>query len=671
MQLFSFLLAAPLVSSVIAWSPSNGYAPANVSCPSDFNLIREASSQLSDNETEWLSLRNEVTSEALQNFLNRATRNFTNSSLIDDLFSGNSSNVPKIGIACSGGGYRAMLSGAGMIAAFDNRTVGANENGLGGLLQSTTYLAGLSGGNWLTGTLALNNWTSVQDIVDNMGNNGSIWDISNSLVTQDAATVQLWTQVFQAIASKQEAGFNTTLADYWGRALSYDFFPTLPQGGAGLTWSTIRDSDVFRRGLMPFPISVTDVRHPYSGITYMNSTIVEFNPFEMGSWDPSLNSFADVKFIGSDVSNGTAVNEGQCIAGFDNAGFVLGTSSTLFTPSMVEAVELILGNSTNTTVGELLISMISNDNEDVALFAPNPFRDSAFGSNSDLSSDPSLFLADGGEDTIEVPLISLIQKQRDLDVVFAFDNSADTVDSWPNGTAMVGAYRRQFSEQGQDIAFPYVPDEETFVSEGLNKRPTFFGCDARNLTELSYIPPLLIYVPNADYSFASNTSTLQLQYSEAESKALIQNGFEAATRGNLTDDSRFMGCVACAVMRRKQQSMNATLPAECNACLAEYCWTGTAASIPDDITNSTSTNTSSSVAESSSATDQSTLTTSTVSSRSSTRSATGSATSSSANSAAAATTSSTRQNNAGNSLMETSKFAMSFVFVLNLFLGNL
>ena len=106
------------------------------------------------------------TTEALHSFLSRATSNFSDTSLLSTLFGSNSSNVPKIGIACSGGGYRAMLGGAGMIAAMDNRTDGANDHGLGGLLQSSTYLSGLSGGNWLTGTLAWNNWTSVQEIVD-------------------------------------------------------------------------------------------------------------------------------------------------------------------------------------------------------------------------------------------------------------------------------------------------------------------------------------------------------------------------------------------------------------------------------------------------------------------------------------------------------------------------
>ena len=647
MQLISLLITLPalaVVSDVSAWSPSNGYAPANVTCPTDFNLIREAN-ELSANETEWVSKRKQITKETLNGFLTKAMKNFNDTSLLEKLFSGDSSSeslVPKIGIAASGGGYRAMLSGAGMLAAMDNRTTGADEHGLGGLLQSATYLAGLSGGNWLTGTLAWNNWTSVQDIIDNMYKNNSIWDITNGLISSDSATLAMWAQVFTDVTEKKNASFNITLADYWGRALAYNFFPSLPDGGAGYTWSSIRDSDVFMNAMMPFPISVTDVRHPFAGITPLNSTIVEFNPFEMGSWDPSLNAFADVKYIGSKVNNGKPVQEGQCIAGFDNTGFVIGTSSTLFTPSMVSAVKTMLGNSSSSAVGSLLIEFIANDNNDVASYSPNPFKGSSFGNNADLISSPEMYLADGGEDSIEIPLISLIQKKRDLDVIFALDNSADTAESWPNGTSLVAAYQRQFSEQGKNISFPYVPSTETFVSSGLNKRPTFFGCDARNLTDLAYIPPLIVYLPNSDFSFASNTSTLQLQYSEEERLALIQNGFEAATRGNFTGDSDFLGCIACAVIRRKQQSSDAELPAECDACFTNYCWDGSEA---DSISiNSTP---------------QSTTLSSSVVSSSSTKST----------SSKTSTKSSTSSHNAGSNVIAASSFTMTFMFILNLLLG--
>lgn len=78
----------------------------------------------------------------------------------------------------SGGGYRAMLSGAGALAAWDIRSDGSQKEGnLGGLLQSATYLSGLSGGGWLVGSLMMNNWTSVQESVNYPG----IWQLQNSI----------------------------------------------------------------------------------------------------------------------------------------------------------------------------------------------------------------------------------------------------------------------------------------------------------------------------------------------------------------------------------------------------------------------------------------------------------------------------------------------------------
>ena len=66
----------------------------------------------------------------------------------------NTTKLPNIGIAFSGGGYRAMLNGAGALSAWDSRTPGSTGAGqLGGLLQSATYVAGLSGGGWLVGTI--------------------------------------------------------------------------------------------------------------------------------------------------------------------------------------------------------------------------------------------------------------------------------------------------------------------------------------------------------------------------------------------------------------------------------------------------------------------------------------------------------------------------------------
>ena len=62
-----------------------------------------------------------------------------------NLSSFNSSALPKIGIAISGGGYRAAQYGAGVLSALDARNESAKAAGTGGLLQVTSYLSGLSG----------------------------------------------------------------------------------------------------------------------------------------------------------------------------------------------------------------------------------------------------------------------------------------------------------------------------------------------------------------------------------------------------------------------------------------------------------------------------------------------------------------------------------------------
>lgn len=80
----------------------------------------------------------------------------------------NAKLLPNIRFAFSGGGYRALLNGAGALAAFDSRTYGSDAAGhLSGLLQSSTYITGLSGGSWLVGSIFMNDFASVEVIMDN------------------------------------------------------------------------------------------------------------------------------------------------------------------------------------------------------------------------------------------------------------------------------------------------------------------------------------------------------------------------------------------------------------------------------------------------------------------------------------------------------------------------
>ncbi|CCK72421.1 uncharacterized protein KNAG_0K00530 [Huiozyma naganishii CBS 8797] len=591
------LLTVTLSAGAAAWSPSGSYAPGEVSCPSDINLVRNASG-LSTDEQDWLKKRDANTRDSLKSFLTKATKNFSDSSLLDDLFKDENA-APRIGIAASGGGYRAMLAAGGMVAAMDNRTEGANEHGLGGLLQSSTYFAGLSGGNWLTSTLAWNNWTSIQEILDQLSttNSTSIWAIENSLIAPGGSNKTLTNEIFGAVKKevdqKQAQGYNVTFVDIWGRVLSRFMFPTYPNSGDALTFSTLRDFDVFKNAEMPFPISILDGEFPDEDMVHLNATVYEANPFEFGTWDSSLRSFTDIKYLGTDVNNGAPVNDGQCVSGFDNVGFIMGTSSDVFNGIENTANGKAYTGVINSFIKQFLPNATMDKNIDVGMYAPNPFKGIENGNQSYaalLTEVDALRLVDGGENGESIPFAPLIQQEREVDVVFALDISDDTEQSWPDGSSIINTYRRQFTTEGQFSAFPYVPDNETFVKDGLNKKPTFFGCDAKNLTGLRYTPPLIVYVPNTEYSFASNTSTLQLNYEEKDIRNMIQNGFESMTMGNFTKDSEFIGCIGCAIMRRKQESQDLALPEECNKCFSNYCWGGFDAEASVSAQNTTGSN---------------------------------------------------------------------------------
>ncbi|ODV81074.1 uncharacterized protein CANTADRAFT_62597 [Suhomyces tanzawaensis NRRL Y-17324] len=576
MKLLTLVLASLATTS--AWSPTDSYAPGKVDCPSG-TLTRKADS-ISPNEADWIKNRHQVSDASLEAFLNHC--NMTDFDVADFLHNKANKSLT-IGLAFSGGGYRAMLAGAGQLAALDNRTRGAYESGLGGLLQASTYLVGLSGGNWLVGTIALNNFTSVQQILDD----GKIWDLDHSIVNYGGIniikTFEYYNGIRKDIDAKRDAGFEVSLTDIWGRALSHQFFSTTSDSGAALTWSTVQDADSFTSHQMPFPIVVLNGRAPNTFILNGNSTVFETNAFELGSWDPSVYEFSQVKYLGSGVSDGRT--NGTCVQGFDNAGYIMGTSSSLFNQFLLQINTTGLSSRITSVISGLL-SDISKDENDIAVYKPNPFYHSSAGDVPTIAQNESLFLVDGGEDGQNVPLSPLIQPERQVDVIFAFDNSADTDANWPNGTSLVMTYDRQTLKQDNGTIFPHVPDAATFRNLNLTSRPAFFGCDAKNLSSLVsitsngtgksdiYDSPLVVYIANRPFSYFSNTSTFKMKYDEKEKRGMIENGFEVASRLNHTLDSEWSACVGCAIIRREQERLGIEQSDQCKQCFQRYCWDG-------------------------------------------------------------------------------------------------
>ncbi|CAK7241675.1 MAG: Lysophospholipase 1 [Sporothrix thermara] len=632
-------------------SPSGSYAPMAVDCPDDRPTAR-AASELSTQETDWLKLRRNNTLQPLIDFLVAA--NISGFDAKSYISGASQANVPNVGLAVSGGGYRALMNGAGFLAAADSRTPAqpSSSNGsIAGLLQSATYLAGLSGGGWLVGSIFANNFSTIVQLRD--GYEGSdLWRFDNSIFSgpsddaQDSgstntntsakavaartmaktqarakaakakkrmvakrvlsdgtvelmevdelennnndltevqrrgiiSTAEYWTDVADQVAAKEDAGYETSLTDYWGRALSYQLI-NAPDGGLAYTFSSIALADNFVSADTPFPILVADSRAPGTTIIALNSTVFEFNAFEMGSWDPTTYGFVPTEYLGSNFSNGVVPSDNassHCVRGFDQFGYVMGTSSTLFN-------QFLLANlSAEADVPDFVLDIIEdlltdlgNDNNDIAQWVPNPFYKYHPDTNA-FANATQLTLVDGGEDLQNIPLHPLLQPMRAVDIIIAVDSSADTTYSWPNGTALRASYDRTRGDIANGTLFPPVPDDNTFINLGLNQRPTFFGCNASNFTlqEGQTVPPLVVYLPNAPYTAYSNVSTFDPSYTLAERNGIIENGFNVATMGNGTMDAQWPTCLACAVLSRSFDRTKTTVPSACTACFTQYCWDG-------------------------------------------------------------------------------------------------
>lgn len=343
-------------------------------------------------------------------------------------------------------------------------------------------------------------------------------------------------------------------------------------GGPNYTWSSIALTEDFQNANMPLPLVVADGRNPGELLVGSNSTVFEFNPWEFGTFDPTIYGFAPLEYLGTRFVEGKVPDNASCVRGFDNAAFVMGTSSTLFNQFLLQINTTSLPTFLKTIFTDIL-AKIGEDNEDIAEYGPNPFY--KFDNHSSpFATQETLNMVDGGEDLENIPFHPLIQPARGVDVVFAIDSSADTDYHWPNGASIVATYERSLNRTGiaNGTAFPAVPDNNTFVNLGLNSRPTFFGCNSSNMTGPS---PLIVYIPNYPYVAWSNVSTFDPSYNNSQRDAIILNGYDVVTMGNATRDSNWPACVGCAILSRSLERTNTTVPDICKTCFTKYCWDGT------------------------------------------------------------------------------------------------
>jgi lysophospholipase len=406
-------------------------------------------------------------------------------------------------------------------------------------------------------SLAGNNYPTITYLKDNLWKQA----LQDSLLDPAFLLVAVaYSEVTADILGKEAAGYPTTLTDPWGRLLSYQLLSG-SDGGASTTLSSVASLSNFTSNFVPYPIITSLGAKVWLGECEPgpNATTYEFTPYEFGSWDSDVSAFTSTKYLGTEMSGGKPT--GSCTTNYDNLGYIFGTSSNLFNEVCFD-VPVPENSSTNldSTLAQIIDYAHELGTEDLYATYRNPFYNylSSTGTPNvanNVSAQENLSLVDGGESLQNNPIFPFLQPARNISVIIVNDNSND-VGGFPNGSEILTTYVQSFNH---DLTLmPFIPSVDTFISQGLNKRATFFGCNATDKITI-------VYLPNNDYSFASNTSTYQIVYSETETDDMVANGVEIATQGG---DAGWSTCLGCAIMMKMEQA----LPSDCNACYAKYCY---------------------------------------------------------------------------------------------------
>lgn len=207
--------------------------------------------------------------------------------------------LSKIGMTTSGGGYRSLLVGAGVVQGLNDRDSNGSTSGL---YQALTYHAALSGGSWLLSSLAGNNYPTVTYLIEKLWRKTLEDGILRSNIFKGSED---YFKIAKGILAKDKQGFPPTVTDVWGRLLSFQLLEG-PAGGEAKTLFSITSFSRFGDAEAPYSIITSVSTDTASGqcLPGLNGINYEFTPYEFGSWDSEVSAFTQMRYLGSSLANG-------------------------------------------------------------------------------------------------------------------------------------------------------------------------------------------------------------------------------------------------------------------------------------------------------------------------------------------------------------------------------
>lgn len=96
----------------------------------------------------------------------------------------------------------------------------AASSGVGGWLDAVSYMSGLSGGSWATGSFVANGGQLPTDLLKNVLN------LDSNLVFPADDKVSFYYDMLSNVRAKAGKGFPTQITDYWSLALGNHLLPS-------------------------------------------------------------------------------------------------------------------------------------------------------------------------------------------------------------------------------------------------------------------------------------------------------------------------------------------------------------------------------------------------------------------------------------------------------------
>ncbi|KAI9605785.1 hypothetical protein H4Q26_004153 [Puccinia striiformis f. sp. tritici PST-130] len=408
--------------------------------------------------------------------------------------------LPNFGLSLSGGGGRALCLSSSILQAFDSRNPRADAAKVGGILQLSNYAVGVSGASWLLGAWATSNFPPISDIAPK-------WRLSEQNDLWDWNVAKHYRKVYKVVKQKKLAGFPTNIVED-------DPSQEDPNQGESVLWSSIAQTPLYKDRQVPYVIAVTTSRPGIKQDFTPYSPIYEYSAEEFGVFHPRLNASISMTYLGSPQNlNGRF---GTCVRGYDNAGFIMGMSSNIY--SMIDS---------------------PNDHKPIALKIIEKLTD---------------------DDNFEG------KPERKIDAIIAVDALEMRAEHrWQGDGSHLVEMTLLPLYQGRHM--PKIPSSVngSFTQLGYHRRPTFFGCN-------DFKGPLIIYLPNYYAVGETNQPTSKTTFTPEEIEVFYENGFAIATQNaGPTKNLGWPACLACALIDRQVLRNSASRTAECQACFQRYC----------------------------------------------------------------------------------------------------